>query len=324
VTLSEALECIGQQTDKPKVKALLEDVVHTVHSGIDLSTALSKHERSFPRLYVALIRASEKSGMMGKLLARATSYLRDEQETLRRVKGALVYPGVMLGFAITTTTFLLAFVLPKFTAIYASKGAALPLPTKILMGASDFLVENKISLPIGVVLAAAGLYVGAKTKPGRRIVHYLQLHLPLIGPMFRKLHLARSMRMIGTMAGAGIPLTECVATANDLCGNVYFQELWTTVLDRIQHGRQMWETMMDQPLVPRSIAQMILSGEKSGKLSLVMDQVSGFAEQELKEQIADLTRYIEPMMIMIMGLIIGGVALALLLPIFTISRVVAS
>jgi type IV pilus assembly protein PilC len=324
VTLSEALECIGQQTEKPKVKALLEDVVRTVHSGIDLSTALSRHERSFPRLYVALIRASEKSGMMGKLLARATNYLRDEQETLRRVKGALVYPGVMLGFAITTTTFLLAYVLPKFTSIYASKGAALPTPTKILMGASDFIVENKVALPVGIVLAGAGLYALARTQPGRRVVHYLQLHLPLVGPMFRKLHLARSMRMIGTMAGAGIPLTDCVSTANDLCGNVYFQELWTHVLERIQHGRQLWETMMDHPLVPRSIAQMILSGEKSGKLSLVMDQVSGFAEQELKEQIADLTRYIEPLMIMIMGLIIGGVALALLLPIFTISRVVAS
>ena len=129
--------------------------------------------------------------------------------------------------------------------------------------------------------------------------------------------------MIGTMAGAGIPLVECVQTANDLCGNVYFRELWTTVLERIQVGRQLSDTMMDHPLVPRAIAQMIHSGEKSGKLAYVMDQVSMFAEQELKEQIADLTRYIEPLMIIIMGCIIGGVALALLLPIFTISRVVA-
>jgi type IV pilus assembly protein PilC len=324
VTLMEALECVSQQTDKPKVKALLDDVVRSVHSGTDLSTALSRHERSFPRLYVAIIRASEKSGMMGKLLARATNYLRDEQDTIRRVKGALVYPGVMLGFAVTTTTFLLAFVLPKFTAIYASKGAALPLPTKILMAASDFIVDNKVALPVALAVLAAGLFAFVRTRPGERALHYLQLHVPLLGPMFRKLHLARSMRMIGTMAAAGITLTECVSTANDLCGNVYFRELWTTVLERIQHGRQLWETMIDQPLVPRSIAQMILSGEKSGKLALVMDQVSTFAEQELKEQITELTRYIEPLMIMMMGLIIGGVALALLLPIFTISRVVAS
>jgi type IV pilus assembly protein PilC len=274
VTLSEALECISQQTDKPKVKALLGDVVHNVHCGADLSTALSRHERSFPRLYVALIRASEKSGMMGKLLARATAYLRDEHDTLRRVKGALVYPGFMLAFAVTTTTFLLAFVLPKFTAIYASKGAALPGPTRVLMGLSDFLVNHKISLPIGAVVVIGGLIVLSRTRPGERAVHWIQLNVPLLGPMFRKLYLARSMRMIGTMSAAGIPLTDCVSTANDLCGNVFFRELWTEVLERIQHGRQLWEAMIDHPLVPRSIAQMILSGEKSGKLSMVLDQVS--------------------------------------------------
>ena len=324
VTLTEALECIAQQTVKPKAKALLEDLVHTVHSGNDLSTALSRHERSFPRLYVALIRASEKSGMMGKLLARATLYLRDEQETMRRVKGALVYPGVMMGFALSTTIFLLAFVLPKFTVIYAQKAAALPTPTKILMGLSSFLINHAIALPIGIALTAAGLFAFSRTNPGERTMHWIQLNMPLMGKMFRKLHLARSIRMIGTMAAAGIPLTDAVTTANDLCGNVYFRELWTSVLEKIQVGRHLWETMMDHPLVPRSIAQMILAGEKSGKLSLVMDQVSTFAEQELKEEIAQLTRYIEPLMIILMGVIIGGVALALLLPIFTISRVVAN
>ena len=323
VTLSEALECISQQSDKPKVKALLDDVLRIVHSGTDLSTALSRHEASFPRIYVALIRASEKSGMMGKLLARATHYLRDEQDTIRRVKGALVYPAVMLAFATTTTIFLLAFVLPKFAAIYASKAAALPTPTKILMGFSQFIIEHKISLPVSIAVLVAALMWYVRRPTGERALHWVQLRVPLIGPMFRKLHLARSMRMIGTMAGAGIPLTDCVTTANDLCENVYFRELWTTVLDRIQTGRQLWEAMSDQPLIPRSIAQMIHSGEKAGKLAFVMDQVSAFAETELKEQIAELTRYIEPIMIIVMGVIIGGVALALLLPIFTISRVVA-
>jgi type IV pilus assembly protein PilC len=323
VTLSEALECLSNQAQKPKVKALLEDIVRTVHSGTDLSTALGRHERSFPRLYVALIRASEKSGMMGKLLTRATNYLRDEQDTIRRVKGALIYPGVMMAFALTTTVFLLTFVLPKFTAIYAQKAAALPVPTKILMNMSSFLVDHKIALPIGVAVGVVALMAFVRTQPGTRIVHWLQLHTPLLGPMFRKLHLSRSIRMIGTMAGAGIPLVDCVQTANDLCGNVYFRELWTTVLERIQVGRQLSETMTDHPLVPRAVSQMIHSGEKSGKLAFVMDQVSVFAEAELKEQIAELTRYIEPLMILVMGFIIGGVALALLLPIFTISRVVA-
>lgn len=324
VTLTEALECIAQQTDKPKVKDLLDDVLRVVQSGNDLSSALSRHDRSFPRLYIALIRASEKSGMMGKLLARATHYLRDEQDIVRRVKGALVYPAVMMAFAGTTTVFLLAFVLPKFSAIYAQKAAALPAPTKILMALSSFIINHYIALPAMIAVAVMLGYAISRTSPGERALHWLQLRIPLLGPMFRKLHLARSIRMIGTMAGAGVPLTDAVATANDLCSNVYFRALWTSVLDKIQSGRHLWETMIDHPLVPRAITQMILAGEKSGKLASVMDQVSMFAEEELKEEITQLTRYIEPLMIILMGAIIGGVALALLLPIFTISRVVAN
>ncbi len=324
VTLMDALDCIAQQCEKPRVKALVDDLVHSVHSGTDLSTALSRHPRTFPRLYVALIRASEKSGMMGKLLARATAYLRDEQDTVRRVKGALIYPGVMMSFAVTTTIFLLAFVLPKFTAIYASKGASLPTPTKILMNMSDFIVNHAIALPVAVIILGVGGYVYSKTPTGRKIVDYLQLHVPLFGKLFRKLHLSRSLRMIGTMVGAGVPITECVSTANDLCNNVYYRALWTDVLAKIQVGKQLWEPLSENKLVPAAVTQMIRSGEKSGKLGHVMDQISGFAEIELKEQIAEMTRYIEPVMIMMMGLIIGGIALALLLPIFTISRVVAS
>lgn len=324
VTLSEALDCIAQQVEKPKLKALVDDLVRSVNSGVDFSSALAKHDRSFPRLYIALVRASEKSGMMGKLLGRATNYLRDEQDIVRRVKGALIYPAVMLSFAVTTTIFLLAFVLPKFTAIYSSKGAALPTPTKILMGMSDFLVNHYVAFPIGVLFTAAGLFAYSRTMQGKRVVDYLMLHAPLIGPLMRKLHIARSLRMIGTMVGAGVPLTECVATANDLCGNSYFRALWTDVLNKIQVGKQLWEPLSESKLVPAAVTQMIHSGEKSGKLGMVMDQISGFAETELKEQITELTRYIEPLMITIMGIIIGGVALALLLPIFTISKVVAS
>lgn len=129
--------------------------------------------------------------------------------------------------------------------------------------------------------------------------------------------------MIGTMSSAGVHLVDCVATAHDLCGNVYFRAMWEEVSTQIQTGKQMSEPLSQSNLVPRSVAQMIHSGEKSGKLGQVTEQVATFSEQELKETIADLTRYIEPAMIIIMGVVIGGVALALMLPIFTISRVVA-
>ncbi|HEY7120121.1 MAG TPA: type II secretion system F family protein [Tepidisphaeraceae bacterium] len=324
VTLSEALDCIAVQCERPNVRRLVEDLSRQVQEGRDFSTALSRHPRSFPRLFISLIKASEKSGMLSKLLNRAVAYLRDEQEIRRKVKGALTYPGIMLAFAVSTTIFLLAFVLPKFTVIYASKKAALPVPTKVLMNVSDFIVGHWLGLLIGVGTGLLLLYIYLQTPGGARVWHYIQIRIPLMGKMFRKLHLSRGLRMIGTMAGAGISLVDCVNTARDLTGNSYYRDLWTGVSDQIQAGKQLSEPLFQNSLVPRSVTQMLHSGEKSGKLAFVTEQVSTYAEQELKEQIANLTRYIEPAMICVMGFIIGGVALALLLPIFTISRVMAS
>lgn len=323
VTVPEALDCIAAQTSKPIVKKLVEDLSKQVQSGTDFSTALARHPKSFPRLFVALIRAAEKSGMLSKLLNRATAYLRDEQEIVRRVRGALIYPGFMLMFAVTTTVFLLIFVLPRFTAIYENKQAALPLPTKILMGMSNTLVEHWIAWILGTAVVVIGGYFGARTNQGQRAVHFLQLHTPLLGRMFRKLYLARGLRMLGTMGAAGVNLVDSVQTTHDLCENSYYRDLWNSVSTQIQAGKQLSEPLFESNLVPRAVSQMLHSGEKSGKLSQVMEAVAGFSEQELKEQITELTRYIEPIMIMVMGLIIGGVAMALLLPVFTISRVMS-
>jgi len=323
VTLNEALESIAKQSEKPRVQQIMDDLCEFLQGGNSFSDALSRHPRSFPMLYVALIRASEKSGMMARLLNRATTYLRDEQETIRKVKGALTYPGIMFGFAVTVTTFLLAFVLPRFTAIYANKKAALPGPTKFLMAVSDFLVNDWMILVTAIVTIVVGWMLYVRTSAGARLWHFIQLNVPLFGKLYRKLHLARGLRMCGTMAGAGVQLLECVKTAHDLCPNTYFRDLWQQVGDQIQAGKQLSEPLFASPLVPRSVAQMLYSGEKSGKLAMVMEQVSAYAELELKEQITNMTRYIEPLMIMVMGLIIGGVALALLLPIFTISKVLA-
>ncbi len=324
VTLIEALDCIGKQLERPAARKLVADLTEQLQAGISFSNALNRHPRSFPRVFIALMKASEHSGMMSRMLGRAVAYLRDEQETTRKVKGALTYPMIMLTFAMTTTIFLLAFVLPRFTAIYANKKAALPVPTKVLMAISDGLVSHYLAILTTVVLGAILGTFYFRSPSGARVWHYVQLHAPLLGKMFRKLHLSRGLRMVGTMAGSGVQLTDCIATAHDLCANTYFKQLWTSVSLQIQAGKQLSEPLFESDLVPRSVSQMIHSGEKGGKLAHVMEQVAGFAELELKEQIANMTRYIEPLMIIIMGFIIGGVAMALLLPIFTISRVMTA
>jgi type II secretory pathway component PulF len=322
VTLSDALECIAAQSEKPNVKKIVQEVCQDVRAGMDFSSAMQKHPRAFPRMFVALITASEKSGMMAKLLQRATNYLRDEHETIRRVRGALTYPAIMLGFAITTTTFLLAFVLPRFTAIYAAKKAALPAPTLILMALSNFIVTQWPLILMGLATLATGVFLLLRHPRGARVFDYVQLHVPLLGPIFRKLYLSRGLRLVGTMAGGGVSLVDCVGTAHNLCRNSYFKSLWDEVSRQIQAGKQFSEPLFADPLVPRSVSQMLHSAERSGRLAQVMEQVAAYAEEELKHSIADMTRYIEPIMIAIMGGIIGSVVLALMLPIFTISKVI--
>jgi type II secretory pathway component PulF len=228
----------------------------------------------------------------------------------------------MLGFALTTTTFLLAFVLPKFTSIYASKKAALPVPTLILMSISNFIVNQWPLILLALGTLGMTIFFTLRNPKGLRAYHYVQLHVPLLGPMFRKLHLSRGLRLIGTMAGGGVSLVDCVKTAHDLCDNGYFKDLWSDVLQQIQAGKQFSEPLFRNALVPRSVSQMLHSAERSGKLAQVMEQVASYAEDELKHTIADMTRYVEPIMISIMGGIIGTVVLALMLPIFTISKVI--
>jgi type IV pilus assembly protein PilC len=323
VTVSDALESIASQAQKPNVKQIVRDISAQVQAGSDFSTALQRYPRAFPRLFIALMSASEKSGMMAKLLHRGTEYLRDEYQSIRRVRGALTYPGIMLLFAISTTTFLLAFVMPRFTAIYAQKQAALPGPTKFLMAISGFIVGQWPWIILTILVVGGSIYFALRTPQGARTFHFLQLRVPLLGGIFRKLYLSRGLRMVGTMANAGINLVDCVKTAHSLCDNSYFRDLWNEVSEQIHIGKQVSEPMFHSSLVPHSVAQMLQSAEKSGKLAQVMEQVAGFEENELKENIADLTRYIEPIMIVIMGAIIGTVALALMLPIFTISKVLA-
>jgi type IV pilus assembly protein PilC len=245
VTLTEALDCIAAQTDKPNLKRLVEDLSKHVQGGGDFSAALARHPRSFPRLFIALIKAAEKSGMLAKLLVRATNYLRDEQETMRRVKGALTYPAMMLAFAVTTTIFLLVFVLPRFTAIYASKAAALPVPTRILMNLSQGIIDHWVLLLMLIGAGAVGGYFYLRSEGGARVWHYVQLRMPLLGSMFRKLHLSRGLRTVGTMSNAGIGLVDCVQTAHDLCGNSYYRDMWDRVAEQIQQGKQFSEPLFE-------------------------------------------------------------------------------
>src|SRR5690606_33466351 len=256
-----------------------------------------------------------------RMIERANGYLKDEQEILRKVRGALTYPSIMLAFALTTSLFMLAFVLPRFTLLYKGKEHLLPTPTKVLLFLSDAVTQQWAYLLPGTLGAVLLAWSWLKTESGQEAWHRTQLRLPLLGPMFRKLHLSRGLRMIGTLAAAGVSLVDCLDNAEQLAGNRLYARLWNDIGGRIRQGMPFSDALRTSSLVPPAISQMIHSGESAGNLAIVTEKVAEHSERELKETIGEVTRYIEPAMIVLMGGLIGGMTMAMLLPVFTVSRV---
>lgn len=324
VPLSDALTALAEQSSSPNFTAVVRQILSDVQSGKDFSSSLERYPKIFPRYYVSLVKASEVSGTMGRMLRRLSDYLISQREIVKKVRGAMIYPAFMFVMCISTTIFLLTQVLPKFTAIFASRKAALPVPTQILISVSHSLTDYWFGWVGGTLAAAALIIWFLSTRTGRRAFDWLKLNVPIFGGMFHKLYLSRSLQTLSTMLDSGVQVLDSLAIVRDVAGNSYYAELWDDIRKKIQTGQQFSDPLLRSKLVPRSISQMIASGEKTGELPSVMARVSGFLEEDLRNAIKTATQFIEPVMIGIMGLIIGGVAIAMLLPILTISRVMAS
>lgn len=324
VPISEALHCIAEQCDSAEFKTVVLDVAAQVEAGGELSVALARYPKVFPPIMISLVRASEVSGTMGPMLERISNYLSKEHQTYKKIKGALTYPAVMLGMVLTVTVGLLVWVLPRFVTIFESKGAALPLPTRMLIFMSESLVGHWYLWAGGVATAIVSLVIAMNTRSGRRLIDRLKLAAPIFGDLFAKLYVTRATRTMGTMINAGVPVLDMISIVRDVTRNALYEDLWADADDRLRQGSQLSDALFDSPLIPRSVAQMIYAGEKSGRMGPTMDKIAGFTEEEFDEQIKTTTNLIEPTMVAIMGGIVGFVAIALLLPIFSVSSVAAS
>jgi len=323
VPLAEALDVIGEQTDHPGMQRVLRDISERVQGGVEFSTALEQHPKIFPKLFVAMMQASEISGTMGEMLQRVSEYMERERETRKRVKGALTYPVCMLSFCTLVVIALLVFVLPRFAKIYAGKGAALPMPTRALMGLSDAIVNYWPFIIGGAVALAVGIYLYVRSPAGKIFMDAVRIRVPILGPMYRKACLARSLRTMATMVSSGVSMLDGLLITAQVAGNHSYARIWHDVAERIKEGSTVADPLYGTKLVPTTIAQMVSAGERTGKLGMVLNRVAGFCEDELSVSIKTVTSMIEPAMIIIMGLIVGGIAMALLLPVFSISKVVA-
>jgi len=355
VVLSDALDAIAEQAEQGTFKTIIMDVAERVKGGENFSKALAAYPKVFNSMFISMVKASEASGKMAEMLSVLNGYLSFEAETRRQIKGALTYPFIMALMAVAATGTLMFFVLPRFMRIYEAKGAELPKITQILVGLSQMLGDLEVMTAVVtvVILASIGLYWWAWTQTGQRVIDFLKIRTPVLGTMFIDVVVVRSMRIMATMVNTGVSLLDAIEVMQGSCENYYFQRLWAGTDEKIRDGYQLSESIQisagsvgslfcktnrkteTEPqsqssefgtrtqLIAPGIIQMLRAGEKSGRLGNVCDKISVFYEKKLEASIRAVMALIEPLMILILGGIIGTIAIALLLPVFRISSVIA-
>jgi type IV pilus assembly protein PilC len=320
ITLSAALAGIVEQEENPTLRKVLVDLRESVESGEDFSTALARHPKLFDRTYVSLVKASEASGTMGAMLDRIAGYLRKEVETRSKIRASMAYPAVMMVMAAGVSIFLLTYILPQFKPLFEARGDLLPKSTRIMMAVSTFLLAYWYVWALLVVLLVVGFVLGKRTERGRRMWDWVKISLPLIGPTYRKVIISRSLRTLATMIAAGVSIVDSIRLSAEVAGNCHYERLWMDVLDRVTAGKRIHEALVGNPLFPSVLVQMITSGEETGKLDYVLERVSSYYDQEVEASLKTTTSLIEPIMIAVMGVVVGTIGLALLLPIFSLSK----
>jgi type IV pilus assembly protein PilC len=323
VPLSEALQAFCQQSRRGGLKRVMQHVSGRITSGQPFSDAIREFPKPFPPLMVSLMKASEASGKLGMMLGRVSEYLAKERKIVRQIKGALTYPAVMVTMAFSVTGFLVAFVLPRFAKIYGSKKAALPQITRVVMNVSEFATMHWVWIVAGLIALAAGVISLRFFEGGRVTIDTMKVRAPLIGKMFGQFYLARASRTLGTLLASGVQLLDAVRIVRGVTGNILWQRLWDDAEKAMTSGQSLTDVMSKSTLIPPATGYMIAAGERTARLPEVFTKIADSTEEELDQTIKSVTQLIEPAMIIFMGVVIGGIAVALLLPIFSVAHVMS-
>jgi type IV pilus assembly protein PilC len=325
INIRNAIDGIADGITNAKFRRIMWQIKADVEGGQPFSEALAKHPKIFPPLYVNMVRAAELSGNLGHMLERLAVYLDQQADTRRMVIGAMVYPCIIGVMAVVTTVVLLTFVLPKLMPLFAGKEQYLPMVTKAVMGLSSFMTGFWWLLLLVLAAIIVGFVMFVHSEWGRGQWDAIKLKIPLMGKMLRALYISRGLSTMGELVRAGVPMLETLDITAEVSGNTLHREMWQEVHDTVQQGGKITEMLRGGRLrlLPSNVVQMIGAGEESGNLGEVLGDVSDFYTRELRATIKAVTSMIEPIMIIVMGVIVGFIVASILLPIFKLSSVMA-
>ena len=324
--LVQCLEILGSQEDNKVFQVILRDIKSTVEQGATFSDALRKHPKVFDELFTNLVHAGEVGGILDTILNRLAVYIEKRQKLMRQVRGALSYPTIVMFIMILVITVLLTWVIPAFENMFAEFGAkdGLPVITKMVIAVSkNFVRFLPLTIPVVIVavVAAISFY---RSRSGKRFCHGVMLKLPILGGVLKKIAVARFARTLGTLMGSGVPILDALEIVAKTSGNLVIEEAIMFSRARISEGKNMAEPLSEMKVFPGMVVQMVAVGEQTGALDTMLNKIADFYEEEVDVAVAAMTSLLEPILMVVIGGIVGTVLVSMYLPIFDLAGKIKS
>jgi type IV pilus assembly protein PilC len=322
LAMVQSLQALAEQTTNKVMRDVIKDVCTRVEGGDSFSAALQKHPKVFTRLYVCMVEAGERGGLLAEILARLATYLENTARLRKKVKSAMMYPTAVTVIAIAITIFLLVKVIPVFREIFTGFGAQLPAPTMFLLKVSDIVKYYFLYLLAAGGAGVYGWFAYIKTKAGREFWDRTRIKLPIFGSIAHKICLARFTRTLASLIRSGVPILEVLNIVANTCGNVIMAKAIRTASVDIERGEGMSNALAKHPIFPSMIIRMMTAGEQTGKIDSMLERVADFLDEEIETTLSGLTSLIEPLLIVFLGVVIGGMVICMFLPIFKMSDII--
>ncbi len=320
IPVLECLDVLTQQANDPGFRRCLETVIEDIRGGTDLSTSMSRHPKVFTHIYVNMIKAGEASGQLEAILVRLAEYMEATVKLKREITSAMTYPIISLTMIFLVTGFLMIFIIPKFKEIFVQLNVDLPLPTAIVLRTSEIMVQYWWGVLLGLVGLIVAALIFKRTETGGLIIDKMTLKVPVFGPLFQKVALSRFARTFSTLIKSGVPILGALEIVASTSGNRVIEATVSSCKDSIRAGDPLSKPLSQSPVFPPMVVRMISIGEKSGALEQLLEKISQFYDEQVAAAVESLTSMIEPIMIAIMGVVVGGIVISVFLPIVKIQQ----
>jgi type IV pilus assembly protein PilC len=320
--LVQSLTALEEQTESKAFKPVLKQITARVEEGAAFSEALAEHPRVFNRLFVSMVQAGETGGLLAEILDRVASYLEASARLKKKVKSAMSYPTIVCFIAISIALFLIVKVIPIFADIYKDFGAKLPGPTQVLIQISNFIRAYFLFSIIGIGLVVFGFVKLKRTKRGGMLWDRTKLKLPVFGKLIHKIAMARFTRTFSALVRSGVPILETLRIVGQSAGNALVEQAVEKTATSIERGDNIAVAMGQHPIFPPMMVRMVAAGEQTGKVDVMLEKISDFYDEEIEATLSALTSLIEPLLIVFLGVVVGGIVICMFLPIFKLNEIV--